>query len=108
MPGKIKRVYSQNGTSTAFKLSVANAPKDKAADEQQSDVVYRYPCKGCDKVYIGKTKRALGDRIKARTTYNLSTLAEHSKITGRELDTGNVRVLCRKNKLISRKISPGG
>ena len=109
---KIKRVYSQYGASTAFKphqtlRQLLVAPKDKASDEEKSGVVYRYPCKGCDKVYIGETKRSLGDRIKehcAKTTSNQSALAEHSKNTGHELDTGNVTVLCREDKLIPRKV----
>ena len=66
---KIKRVYSQYGASTAFKphhtlRQLLVDPKDKASDEEKSGVVYRYPCKGCDKVYIGETKRSLGDGIK--------------------------------------------
>ena len=105
-------VYSQYGASTAFKphqtlRQLLVAPKDKASDEEKSGVVYRYPCKGCDKVYIGETKRSLGDRIKehcAKTTSNQSALAEHSKNTGHELDTGNVTVLCREDRLIPRKV----
>ena len=109
---KIKRVYSQYGASTVFKphqtlRQLLVIPKDKASDEEKSGVVYRYPCKGCDKVYIGQTKRSLGDRIKehcAKTTSNQSALAEHSKNTGHELDTGNVTVLCWEDKLIPRKV----
>ena len=55
---------------------------------------------------IGETKRPLGDLIKehcAKTTSNQSALAEHSKNTGHELDTGNVTVLCREDKLIPGK-----
>ena len=63
--------------------------------------------KGCEKVYISETKRALGDRIKehcAKTASNQSALAEHGKITGHELDTGNATVLCREDTLIPRKV----
>ena len=109
---KIKCVYSQYGASTVFKphqtlRQLLVAPKDQASDEEKSGIIYRYPCKGCDKVYIGKTKRSLGDLIKehcAKTTSNQSALAEHSKNTGHELDTGNVTVLCREDKLIPRKV----
>ena len=87
---KIKRVYSQYGASTAFKphqtlRQLLVTPKDKASDEEKSGIVYRYPCKGCDKVYLGDPKRSLGDRIRehcAKTTSNQSALAEHSKNTG--------------------------
>ena len=66
-------------------VPLINAPKDKAEDEKKCGVVYRYhgyPCKGCDILYIGETKRALGDHIKehcARTTSKLPALGEHSK-----------------------------
>ena len=59
-------------------------------DEEKSGVVYRYPCKGCEKVYIGETKRTLGDKEheehRAKTASNQSALAEHSKIIGHDLD----------------------
>ena len=60
---------------TAKRISLLVVPKDKSSDEEKSGVVYRYPCNGCDKVYIGETKRSLGDPIKehcAKTTSNQS------------------------------------
>ena len=38
-------------------------PKDKIQKEDKCGVVYRVPCKNCDKVYIGETGRKLGTRI---------------------------------------------
>ena len=109
---RLKRVYSKYGASTAFKphqtiRRMLVAPKDKATTEEKSGVVYRFPCKDCDKVYVGETKRSLGDRVKehiAKTPSNQSALAEHRAATGHELDSTNVKVLCREDKLIPRKI----
>ena len=58
---KIKSVCGQDGTAAAFKLrqtlrQLVVAPKDKALDEEKAGVVYRFLCKGCDKVYICETK----------------------------------------------------
>ena len=63
---KIKSV-SQYRVSAAFKpyaIELLAAPKHKASGEEKSGVVYCYPCKGCDEVYIGETKRVLGNRLK--------------------------------------------
>ena len=42
----------------AFRLILV-AAKDMAFDERKYGVVFRYPDMGCNKVYIGGTKRAL-------------------------------------------------
>ena len=48
--------------------------------EYQTGVVYRIPCKESITVYVGETKRSVGERIKeytAKITNNLSSVAEH-------------------------------
>ena len=69
--------------------------------------MYRIPCSSCNKVYVGETKRVLGERLKEHTTktaYNLSAIAEHCQKTGHEPDLENVSVLCREDKFLPRKI----
>ena len=91
--GCLKRLNAfmdYRGVATAFKphqtlRQLLVSPKDESLDEEKAGVVYRYPCKGFDKVYIGETKIMLGDCIKkhcAPTVSNQSALAEHCKITG--------------------------
>ena len=108
----MKRVFSSYGISTCFKphqtlRQILVAPKDKTKTEDQTGVVYRIPCGGCDKVYVGETKRSVGERIKehtAKIANNLSAVAEHHQKTGHEPDLDNVKVLCREDKLLPRKV----
>ena len=58
---KVKRVFSNYGISTCFKphqtlRQLLVAPKDKTKVQEQAGVVYRIPCEGCNKVYVGETK----------------------------------------------------
>ncbi|XP_072025293.1 uncharacterized protein [Amphiura filiformis] len=109
---KVKRILGSYGVSVVFKphqtlRQLLVAPKDKPREEDKSGVVYRVPCEGCEKVYVGETKRTLGERLKehtAKTTSNQSALAEHSKDTGHKPDIGNVKVLCREDKFLPRKV----
>jgi len=39
-------------------------PKDRINDEEKPEVVYKIPCKNCERVYVGETGRPLGIRIK--------------------------------------------
>ena len=39
-------------------------PKDRINDEEKPEVVYKIPCKNCERVYVGETGRPLGVRIK--------------------------------------------
>ena len=65
------------------------------------------PCGGCNKVYVGETKRSVGERIKehnAKIANNLSAVAEHHQNTGHEADLENIKVLYREDKLLPRKV----
>ena len=39
-------------------------PKDRISDEEKPEVVYKIPCKYCERVYVGETGRPLGARVK--------------------------------------------
>jgi len=39
-------------------------PKDRISDDEKPEVVYKIPCKNCERVYVGKTGRPLGARVK--------------------------------------------
>ena len=109
---RLQRVFKSYGVSVCHKphqtlRKLLVAPKDKTKVEEQSGVVYRIPCSSCNKVYVGETKRVLGERLKehtAKTAYNLSAIAEHCQKTGHEPDLENVSVLCREDKFLPRKI----
>ena len=65
----IRRVFNSYGVSVSFKphqtlRQLLVSPKDKAKVEEQTGAVYRIPCAGCDQVYIGETKRSIGERLK--------------------------------------------
>ena len=64
--------------------------------------------RGCNQVYVGETKRTLGERVKEHTANianNLSAVAEHHQKTGHKPDLDNIKVLCRSDdKLIPRKV----
>ena len=108
----MRRVFSSYGISVCFKphqtlRQILVAPKDRTKVEDQTGVVYRIPCGGCDKVYVGETKRSVGERIKehtAKIANNLSAVAEHHQKTGHEPDLDNVKVLCREDELLPRKV----
>ena len=64
---KWKEVFSSYGISTCFKphqtlCQILVAPKGKTKTEDQTGVVYHIPCRGCNKVYVGETKRTVGER----------------------------------------------
>ena len=109
---KVKRVFSNYGISTCFKpyqtlRQLLVAPKDKTKVQEQSGVVYRIPCEGCNKLYGGETKRTLGERVKehaANIANHLSAVAEHHQKTGHKPDLDNIKVLRREDKLILRKV----
>ena len=97
----IRRLFNSYGVSVSLKPhqtlhQLLVSAKDKAKIEDQTGAVYRIPCAGCDKVYIGETKRLIGERLKehtAKVANNLSVIAEHYQ-----------KVLCREDKLIPCKV----
>ena len=62
------RIYISHGAKTATRpfQTIRNLvvhPKDKMQKEEVSEIVYRIPCKSCDKVYVGETGRNVGVRM---------------------------------------------
>ena len=65
----IKRVLAQVGIEVVLKpyftLSfVFRKPKDVICDEKKCGLVYEFPCRDCDAVYVGETGRSLNTRKK--------------------------------------------
>ena len=72
------------------------APKDKSDPKDLSGVVYRIPCKDCNKVYIGESARAFADRLKNKVlTIKTFAVAEHRALTGRKTDFDDITILDR-------------
>ena len=53
---------------------------------------------------ISDQNNILHQRTLRQNRFKSVSSAEHCKITGHELDSGNVKVLCREEKLIPRKV----
>ena len=86
------------GASAAFKPHQTRRKK--------TNVVYRCSCQDCYKVFIGETKK-LCDRIiqhTADTVSNQSTIHEHYKLTGHNLDKDSVTLLSREENTLPRKV----
>ncbi|XP_057301965.1 uncharacterized protein LOC130636309 isoform X1 [Hydractinia symbiolongicarpus] len=56
---KIKCILNSKDTLR----NTLSKPKDKINMEEQNNVVYEIPCKDCDAVYIGETKRKFKQRV---------------------------------------------
>ena len=82
---KVRRVFSSYGVSICFKpyqtlRQILVAPKDGTKVEDQTGVVYHIPCGGCNKVYVGETKRSVGERIEEHTTKPIIIIFIHKEI----------------------------
>ena len=74
---------------------------------KQNNVVYEVPCKQCDQIYIGTTKRSLEKRIqehKADVDKNKETtaLSQHMKEKNHTPDFDNTKIL-NKEKFESKR-----
>ena len=86
--------------------------KDKLLDTQRSHVVYRVPCSGCGKVYIGETQKTLGARIKEHQDAcrlghtEKSAIAEHAWDAQHRPDWEGVKIVdvaSRKKELLVKE-----
>ena len=63
------RILKGYSISTAAKphTTVRNIlvhPKDRIGDEEKSEMIYKIPCRNCERVYIGEIGTPLGTRVK--------------------------------------------
>ena len=84
------------------------SPKDPITSDEITCVVYEVPCKDCDFVYVGQTKRDLNSRlkehqraIKQQRTEN-SALCEHVILFDHVLDWANSRILKTESNFSKR------
>ena len=74
-------------------------PKDPLPVDQKNGVVYRIPCRDCEKTYIGQSGRSLACRMKEhqgavrRGDTNASAIAEHAWGQQHQIDWGSAEVL---------------
>ena len=65
---KVTRIYKKYGISTSVRphstlRQILVHPKDKLETLENGEIVYKIPCKICNKAYIGETGRQLKTRI---------------------------------------------
>ena len=65
----IKRIPEKRDVRLRFRLNqtlrqLLVKPKDPVPMDIQNGVVYRIPCKDCEKMYVGQTDRPLAWRVK--------------------------------------------
>ena len=63
----LRRIFRDHKIQSTFYASntlrkVLSHPKDCVPPEMKNELVYRIPCKDCNQVYIGETKRTLSQR----------------------------------------------
>jgi len=62
---KTYRICILHSSKTTYYVEkYAMHPKDRINDEEKPEVVYKIPCKNCDRIFVGETGRPLGVRIK--------------------------------------------
>ena len=85
-------------------------PKDKITAEEQCNVIYEIPCKDCDAVYIGETKRKFKQRVQEHKRavkngdVNKNEIADHSWSNDHEFDWNGKKIIDRERGWTARKI----
>ena len=64
----IQRMFKKQNIASAVKpyttmRKILVHPKDQIQKEHKCGIVYKVPCKNCDKTYVGETGRQLGGKI---------------------------------------------
>ena len=88
---------------TLFKMIVKNSP------DSNCNVIYRIPCSGCNKFYIGQTSKSFDTRIKQHQSCvkkfdNSNALYQHVINYDHRIAWDNANVLVRSKDWISRNI----
>lgn len=81
--------------------------KDPVSLSDQSSLVYKIDCKGCDSSYVGQTKQYLSNRMSQHRRDCISgkdstALSDHFCRTGHDFDFDNPSILARENNLFKR------
>ena len=110
---KIRRILNEVGVKLAMKPTrtigqYLPSPKDPITSDEITCVVYEVPCKDCDFVYVGQTKRGLNSRLKehqsAITQQKLenSALCELVILFDHVVDWANSRILKTESNFFKR------
>ncbi|XP_052809154.1 uncharacterized protein LOC128237605 [Mya arenaria] len=99
-------------------------PKDKQETTEKAEVIYKIPCKNCDKVYVGESGRKFGIRLnkhkkdcetnsnkaftrstrkQSESTIEKSAITDHQNINNHEIDWEGARVIERESYWRVRK-----
>ena len=110
---KIRRILNEVGVKVAMKPiqtigQYLPSPKDPITTDEITCVVYEVPCKDCDFVYVGQTKRDLNSRfkehqraIKQQKPEN-SASCEHVILFDHVIDWANSRILKTESNFYKR------
>lgn len=116
---KLKRILTNENTTIVYYYKktlgkLFNSMKDPLKLEYSSEIVYKIPCKNCNKSYIGQTKQNLKNRInehkyscndKYKHKKEQTALATHHFDDEHEFDFDNVSILDKENNYKKRLIS---
>ncbi|WAR09730.1 hypothetical protein MAR_034806 [Mya arenaria] len=99
-------------------------PKDKQETTEKAEVIYKIPCKNCDKVYVGESGRKFEIRLnehkkdcetnsnkaftrstrkQSESTIEKSAITDHQNINNHEIDWEGARVIERESDWRVRK-----
>jgi hypothetical protein len=113
MTEKIRRIMKIEGIRTYKKgsrkiLDIVKSKKNRKCIDQQKGVVYQVPCRECDKVYIGETKKRINDRLKqhkddVRLRRENNAIFKHVKDTDHKVNWEGAKVIEQESRMIIRK-----
>ncbi len=116
---KIKDVWKKNAPASqkliTFNKKAPNllnkfSKNYKSRSPSSSNVVYRIPCGGCDKSYIGQTGRKLAVRIKehesaVKNDSKNSAIADHSRNTSHSINFAQHSIIRHESNEFKRKVA---
>lgn len=97
------------GKHNTMKQKFFSKIKDPTPKEQNSGVVYKVPCSGCPKVYVGETSQLLELRVSQHKKdvehrSRHTALAKHAYETGHRFAFEDTTIVGRENNMKKRKI----
>ncbi|WAR09544.1 hypothetical protein MAR_034620 [Mya arenaria] len=125
----VSRVFNKHRVATAMRphqtlRNILVHPKDKQETTEKAEVIYKIPCKNCDKVYVGESGRKFGIRLnehkkdcetnsnkaftratrkQSESTIEKSAITDHQNINNHEIDWEGARVIERESDWGVRK-----